>query len=70
MTGRDLIVYILKNELEDEMLIKDGIFLGMRTEKDIAVMFDVGIATVKAWYKEGILPGIKIGDTIFFSVED
>lgn len=72
MTGRDLIVYILKNNLEDEEVFKDGLFLGLINEEDVASKFGVGAATVRAWYNLDMIKGVQIGEAIFFfaDVED
>lgn len=66
MTGRDLILYILKNELENEEIFdENGSFkLGMGV-KDAAVALEVGEETVKAWYKLGYLEGVKINDDLY-----
>lgn len=66
MTGRDLILYILKNELENEEIFdENGLFkLGMSV-KDAAVALEVGTETVKAWYKLGYLKGVKINDNLY-----
>lgn len=66
MTGRELIVYILQNNLEDEVVINDGIFVWLMNEEEAAVKFDVGIAQIKAWYVCGMLSGTKIGDHLYF----
>ena len=63
MTGRDLIVYILENNLEDEQVFKDGVFLGFMSIEKTAEKFNVGKATVEAWIKLGNLQGVKVGDT-------
>lgn len=65
MTGRDLILYILQNGLEDEPVFEDGIFLGFMNEMEAAVKFDVGVATISVWYHSGTLPGIRIGNSIY-----
>lgn len=65
MTGRDLIIYILNNNLEDEKVYKDGKLLGFMTTIDASIKFGVGITTVKTWFDLGYLDGIKIGDTIY-----
>lgn len=52
ITGRDLIVYILQNHLEDEPVIKDGNFIGFLSPNDAAVKKNVGPATI------GVLIGI------------
>ena len=66
MTGKELILYILQNDLENEIVIKDGIFVGFMTEEEAAVKFDVGISTVKTWYERGMLSGTKIGEHLYF----
>ena len=66
MTGRDLILYILENRLEDEIVIKDGIFVWLMDENEAAVKFNVGVSTVKAWYITGSIEGTKIGDHLYF----
>ena len=66
MTGKDLIIYILQNNLEDEVVIKDGIFIWLMSEEEAAAKFNVGVATVKAWYVCGMLDGTKIGDHLYF----
>lgn len=60
MTGRDLIIYILENNLENEPVFKDGRLLGFITPMESAVKFDVGLSTIKVWADQGLLPGIKI----------
>ena len=68
MTGRDLIIYILENNLEDEQIFKDGKFLGYLTIEEMALKYKVGIETVKLWYELGFISGIKIGEEIYFPV--
>lgn len=65
MTGRELILYILTNGLENEEVFKDGQFLCFMSEEEAAVKFGVGSATIRLWYQRGILKGTKIGDSIF-----
>lgn len=48
MTGKELILYILENDLENEDVIKDGVFIWLMDEKEAAVKFDVGVATIRA----------------------
>lgn len=49
MTGRDLILYILRNNLENEPVFKDGTVLGFITMKDAAKKFNVGESTIYAY---------------------
>lgn len=66
MTGKELIIYILQNDLEDEIVIKDGIFVWLMDENEAAVKFGVGIAQIKAWYICGMISGTKIGEHLYF----
>lgn len=66
MTGKELILYILENDLENEDIIKDGVFIWLMDEKEAAVKFDVGVATIRAWYVCGRIDGTKIGDHLYF----
>lgn len=65
MTGRDLILYILSNKLEDEPVFNEGKLLGFMTVEEAAVKFDVGIATVKVWATFNAIDSVKLGDTIY-----
>ena len=65
MNGRDLIIYILENNLENEPVFKDGKLLGFMTVLEFAVKENVGAATVCAWVAEKRIPSIEIGDTLF-----
>lgn len=64
MTGKELIIYILENNLENEPVFKDGKFIGLMTLSEAAIKFNVGTATVKAWYMLGLLKGITIGGVV------
>lgn len=72
MTGKELILFILQNDLENEIIVKDGVFVWLMSEEEAAVKFEVGVATIKAWYTCGMLEGSKIGDHLYFlrSVDD
>ena len=65
MTGRELIIYILTNHLEDEPVFKDGKFIGFLTVSEVAVRTGVGPETVLAWIKLGVLPHFEIGNEIY-----
>lgn len=65
MTGLDLVIYILKNNLLNQPIYDNGALLGFITADEAAVKFDVGPATIKVWVKEGRLDGIFIGDTVY-----
>ena len=65
MTGRDLIVYILQNGLEDEPVYKNGNLLGFMTAIEAAVKFEVGLNTIYVWFDVGMLEGVKIGEALY-----
>lgn len=69
MNGRELILYILANGLENEPVYENGKLLGFMTIEEAAVKFEVGTATVKVWINEGMLYGIKIGEQIFIPAD-
>ena len=60
MTGRDVIIYILENHLEDEEFFKEGKIPGLLTYEEPAVKFNVGTFTIKAWVDCGYLKCITI----------
>lgn len=66
MTGKELILYILLNDLENTVILDGGTFLGFLSESDVAAKFGVGIATVRAWYACDMISGIPIGDSLYF----
>lgn len=49
MTGRELIIYILENDLEDSTLFEDGDVFGFTSVEKAAVELEVGPATINAW---------------------
>ena len=65
MNGRDLILYILSNNLENEPVVKDGRFLGFLSAAEYAVKMDVGEETVRLWVNFGYLDGVIIYDEIY-----
>ena len=65
MTGRELIIYILSNGLEDEPIYEDGKILGFITATEAAEKFNVGLATIKVWINGGTLDGIRIGEELY-----
>lgn len=69
MTGRDLIIYILANNLEDEFVFKDGKFIGFVTVGEAAAKANVGDATIYAWITQGWLNCVVIGGTIYISAD-
>lgn len=68
MTGKELIVYILQNDLEDEEIFKDGVFIGFMTVEQAAEKFEVGMSTIYAWVFLGDLPSIHTGGKVYIPV--
>ena len=66
MTGKELILYILQNNLEDTVVLDGGVFIGFMTDRELAVKCSVGIETVRAWYLRKMIEGTKIGDSLYF----
>lgn len=60
MTGRDLIVFIMQNKLEDTVMFE------LMSEAEAAAKFNVGITTIRVWYEYGyITGGLDIGGTLY-----
>lgn len=60
MSGKELILYILLNDLEDEPIDKDGVLTGFITIEEAACKRGVGVATVEAWISTGSIHAVKI----------
>ena len=58
MTGRELVLYILANNLEDDTV-------SFMTMSEAAVKFHVGIETIRAWVSLGQLDSIQINSEIY-----
>ena len=69
MTGRDLIIYILKNSLEDEPIFKNGRFIGFLTIGEVAEKEEVGIATIHTWINQKKLPYISVKGVIYIPAD-
>ena len=62
MTYRDLILYILANDLEDTPVFQNGKIAGFQTVPDAAVRLGVGEATVRTWISLGQIDTIQLND--------
>lgn len=69
MTGRDLIVYILANGLENEQVFQDGKFIGFMTVSEAAAKFNVGVATIYVWISQQKIKGMLVGDTMYIPAD-
>lgn len=65
MTGRDLIIYILQNGLEDEPIYVDGKILGFMNEMEAAIKFGVTTATIHTWVALKQLDGVQVGCMLY-----
>ena len=65
MTGRDLIVYILENHLEDVPILENGKVIGLVTAEEAAAKLQIGKASVVTLYGLGLLPGGLIGGELY-----
>lgn len=66
MTGKDLIIYILENDLEDESIINEnGIPIWLMTVDEAALKMNVGTATILTEAIREEIPSVTIGDTIY-----
>ena len=65
MTGRDLILYILANGLEDEPVFKDGKFIGFMSKYDAAAKLNVGPATINTLVQLNKLEGVVVREGLY-----
>ena len=65
MTGRDLILYILSNQLEDEPVFKDGKFIGFMSVEEAAAKLSVGTATVRTLVHLQRLEGVNVNQGLY-----
>lgn len=68
MTGRELIIYILQNGLEDEQVFENHKLIAHMTVEEFAVKHGVGRATVYAWIWEGRIEALLIGTRYYIPV--
>ena len=66
MTGKQLIMYILENNLENVEIVKDGKIVGLISVDELAARFGVGRYTVLAWYAQDKIKGVMVGNSLFF----
>lgn len=65
MTGLDLVIYILENDLLDKPVYENGSLIGFMTEEEAASKFNVGTATIRVWVDKELIDGIEIGGKIY-----
>lgn len=65
MLGREIIMYILANKLENERLSSDVFTKKLMTQEEAAVHFNVGTAAVKTAYRAGLLKGFESNGKLY-----
>lgn len=65
MLGRDLINYIIQNNLLDTPLFENGKMLGFMSDEEAGAKFGVGASTVRVWINQGKLEGIRVNGTVY-----
>lgn len=65
MTGKELMIYILQNNLEDEQVIDDDKLLGFLTAEEAAAKMHVGPATIRVSIEQKLIPGYKLNAGIY-----
>lgn len=65
MTGRDMILYILENGLEDDPIVTNGKIIGFLTIGEAAQKMGVGTATILTLTRLGKLESVKIGNVLY-----
>ena len=69
MTGKDLIIYILSNNLENEPVFNKGKFIGYLTVDEVASEMNVGTATVYAWIQQGWMNCVILGGSVYIPAD-
>lgn len=70
ITGRELIIYILENNLEDTVFINDGETYGFTSVDKAAADLEVGPATMETWFDIFKIKPRKIGNTRYITYLD
>ena len=68
MTGRDLIIYILENGLEDKEVLDDDKILGFETLYGLAEKKETGVETIFALCKMHDVPTVLINNKVCIPV--
>lgn len=68
MTGMELIMHIIENNLINEPVFKDDKFIGFLHEEEVAKRFDVGTATIRVLVNMDKLEGIRVNGKLYISI--
>lgn len=69
MTGRDLIIYILDNDLKDVSIFDEKFFSGFISVEDAAKRLEAGTATVMALIRMNRIRAFETSDSIYIFPE-
>lgn len=69
MTGRDLIIYILENNLEDKPVFEDGKLIGFLSVEEAAVKLGVGVETILTMIDLNVIDYEIIGKEYFIPID-
>ena len=64
-TGRDLLLYILENKLEDKPIFENGRPAGFLTIEEAAASIGAGVATIHAMIQIKKIQYLQIGNQYF-----
>lgn len=70
MTGKELIIYILQNDLENSVIFQDGETYGFTSVGKAAVELEVGLATIESWIDMFKIKRHVIGDKTYITYLD
>lgn len=66
MNGRELIIHILLNDLENIDIFSEEFFKALLPSiENVAVQFNVGVATVNTWLDNGYLEGVEFNGVTY-----
>lgn len=69
MIGRQLIIFILANHLENEDIKCGPLLENYISEQDAAVQLKVGVATIRTMFDMGMLRGVKIENDVYIHAD-
>ena len=70
MTGRDLIILILNNHLEDAVVFDDLRALGLYTIEEAAVKLHIGVESIKAQCSIDAIQHLEIGNKTYIYIKE
>lgn len=65
MTGKELVMYILENDLLDKEVVEDNKPIFLMTLEEASCKFDVGPMTIRVWVSENKIDYCTIGCNLY-----